>query len=233
MTPTELFNAFLLGKPLGTLTSRTCRQLLDLARNAILSKGREPRFSTAPPTVDAERQSLVSASDQLRELGLADQGAIYASAAPVVGADPHWTPDRVEALLATTRATLAKAPKPAPKPAAKQDLIADVEREFARAKELDRQANAKRTPSPRQAPPRPAPAQAAKPAPTPQPSPQTKTMPTPAATSPVDPAKLAKAILDETERRQAAALVMTRAQFNLLKPAAAAKFCRDGGKITA
>ena len=159
MTITEIYSAFIAGKSLPALTSRTCRQLLDLARNAILTKGKEPKFSVSPGTATDEKQNLIAAGDQLRQLGIASPDSIYAGPAPTVAGDPHWTVDRVEALLATTRATLAKAPtaaaKPAAKPAAKQDLIADVQREFAKAKELDRQENIKRTPAPAKALPPP------------------------------------------------------------------------------
>jgi hypothetical protein len=185
MTITEIYQAFLAGSQLPALTSRTCRQLLDMARNAILTKGKEPKFTVSPGTATDEKQNLIAAGDQLRQLGIAAQGAIYAQA----GTDPlAGKLDEIErraakltaagdaspflnAYLESQGATPtrpAKAPAPAAKPAAKRDLIADVQREFAKAKELTKAEDARRTPTPRQATPPPT---AARPAPRPAPIP--------------------------------------------------------------
>jgi hypothetical protein len=153
MTIQDLYTAYLAGKPLGTITSRAARQLLDLARNAILTKGKEPKFSTAPGTAESEKQSLLAAGDQLRQLGIADQGAIYASA--VKDSLGGRTLEECEQLLADFLATNAKyptRPKPTPKPAAKSDQFTAVQEQFAKARQLTAAENARRTPAPRPTP---------------------------------------------------------------------------------
>jgi hypothetical protein len=144
MTIPEIYQLWLAGKSLPSLPQRAARGLLDMARNAILTKGVTPKFSVAPDCPTGEKRSLLAAGDQLRELGIAEEGAIYASAAPSAGTDPHWTVDRVSELLATVQKTRAGAATK--KPAA--GLIERTQAEFARSKELGRQLDAQRTPRP-------------------------------------------------------------------------------------
>jgi len=74
--------------------------------------------------------------------------------------------------------------------------------------------------------------------PTNQPTMSPPIKPAPAATAIAKPATpspyaaMAKAVVDEQEARAAAAAVKTRAQLDAMKPAAIAKFFRDGGKLT-
>jgi hypothetical protein len=80
-------------------------------------------------------------------------------------------------------------------------------------------------PTPIRAAVRPVAAPAARPAPTPPPAPAPAgTMPTAAA--------IACAMLDEQERRAAAALIKSRAAFSALTPRQQSDFCRNGGRIT-
>ena len=74
---------------------------------------------------------------------------------------------------------------------------------------------------------RPAPAAPAAPARSAAPAPAATTAPTVTAHS------LACAMLDEQERRAAAAMVKTREQFNAMTPRQQSDFCKSGGKITA
>jgi hypothetical protein len=204
MSITELYQNFIAGQNLPSISTSSARALLDLCRSKLLGVGRSLR-QAATGTPDEVKRALLSAHRELQTAGLADgNGAVYNSA--VTGT---FTTELDE--INRRAAKLKAEGNPSP------FLNAVVEAQNARAAARPATATA------------PAPA-AARPAPR---SPQTTTpMSTTTSTTPtVDPAKLAKALLDEQERRQAASLVKTRAEFNLLKPAAAAKFFRDGGKL--
>jgi hypothetical protein len=219
MTIPEIYQLWITGKSLPALTQRAAHGLLDMARNAVLTKGKAPKFSVAPACPTGEKRSLLAAGDQLRELGIAEEAAIYASAAPSVGPDPHWTVDRVGELLAATKKNRAV---PTAKPAA--GLVERTQAEFARSKELGRQLDAQRTPKPITRVPTAAPAKSSTPA-----RPTVATTAAPSAHA----RDIARAILDETEARRVASLTKSRAEFEKLSPREASAFCRAGGKITA
>lgn len=64
MTTNELFSRFIAGKTIPSLSARTGRALLDMARSALLSRGGKLRPSTASDP-DTIKQELIEAHKEL------------------------------------------------------------------------------------------------------------------------------------------------------------------------
>jgi hypothetical protein len=208
MNISELYQKFTKGETLHTLGVRESRALLDYCRSKLLGMGRTLKAASTGTAAEA-KQALLEAHRELQSAGLADGGQVYNSAAhqdPLGGR----TVEECENLLAEFRAHNA-----APKKRefrATPATEADLRRQFEIAKQ--NRPTPARVPSPAQAPARPAVAA------------------TPPATRPTATAReIAVALLDEQAKRDAAALVKTRAQLDTMKPAAITAFFKNGGTL--
>ena len=210
MNISELYQKFTKGETLHTLGVRESRALLDYCRSKLLGMGRTLKAAATGTTAEA-KAALLEAHRELQRAGLADATQVYNSAAhqdPLGGR----TVEECENLLAEFRAHNA-----APKKRefrATPATEADLRRQFEIAKQ--NRPTPARVPSPAQAPARPAVAA------------------TPPATRPAPSAHaqdLARAILDEQAKRDAAARVRTREQLEGMKPAAITAFFKNGGTL--
>jgi hypothetical protein len=208
MNISELYQKFTKGETLHTLGVRESRALLDYCRSKLLGMGRTLKAAATGTTAEA-KAALLEAHRELQRAGLADATQVYNSAAhqdPLGGR----TVEECENLLAEFRAHNA-----APKKRefrATPATEADLRRQFEIAKQ--NRPTPARVPSPAQAPARPAVAA------------------TPPATRPTATAReIAVALLDEQAKRDAAALVKTRAQLDTMKPAAITAFFKNGGTL--
>jgi hypothetical protein len=141
MSPQELFQSYLSGKELGTISLAAARRLLDQARSALLTVGRTLKNATAGTTAEA-KQAILEAHRELQRAGIAEGNApVYNSAGPqetrtieeaeqclamlkAINATPRKSSNRITATAtrpsvrpattATTRPTPARVPAPAP-----------------------------------------------------------------------------------------------------------------------
>jgi hypothetical protein len=80
MSPQELYNSFLLGKDLPSLSLSAARRLLDQARSALLTAGRTLKNATSGTTAEA-KAAILAAHRQLQRAGIAEGNTqIYAQA---------------------------------------------------------------------------------------------------------------------------------------------------------